>query len=122
MANDSRPGLTPVETPCGQAMARNAGDMALSIICIMYVLNMYTETRQANWKFNPALQETTSNAWDLPGRVTPDMGQITQVSIMAAWHNLGHCFGHAWFLLDLKLSSFLLGLFIFSHSHMNHGV
>ena len=89
----------------------------------MYVLNMYTETRQAR-KFNPAyaLQETTSNAWDLPGRVTPDMGQITQVSIMAAWHNLGHCFGHAWFLLDLKLSSFLLGLFIFSHSHMNHGV
>ena len=58
MANDPRPGLTPVETPCGQAMARNAGDMALSIICIMYVLNMYTVTRQAR-KFNPVytLQE-----------------------------------------------------------------
>ena len=47
----------------------------------MYVLNMYTATRQAR-KFNPALQET-SNAWDLPGRVTPDMGQITQGSSMA---------------------------------------
>ena len=50
----------------------------------MYVLNMYTVTRQAR-KFNPALQET-SNAWDLPGRVMPDMGQITQVSSMTAWH------------------------------------
>ena len=50
----------------------------------MYVLDMYKVTRQAR-KFNPALQET-SNAWDLPGRVTPDMGQITQVSSMAEWH------------------------------------
>ena len=84
---------------------------------------MYTETRQAR-KFIPAyaLQETTSNAWNLPGRAMPDMGQITQVSSMAAWHNLGHCFGHVWSLLDLKLSSFLLGLFIWSHSQMIHGV
>ena len=120
MANDPRPSLTPVETPCGQAMARNAGGMALSMICIQ----VYTVTRQAR-KFNPALQETTSNAWDLPGRVTPDMGQITQVSSMAqvlATFDLGHCFGHDWSLLDLKLSSFLLGLFILSHSQMTHGV
>ena len=89
----------------------------------MYVLDMYKVTRQAR-KFNPALQET-SNAWDLPGRVTPDMGQITQVSSMAqvlATFDLGHCFGHAWSLLDLKLSSFLVGLFILSHSQMTHGV
>ena len=31
-------------------------------------------------------QKNTLNAWDLPGRVMPDMGQITQVSSMAAWH------------------------------------
>jgi len=89
----------------------------------MYVLNMYTVTRHAR-KFNPALPET-SNAWDLPGRVTPDMGQITQVSSMAqvlATFDLGHCFGHDWSLLDLKLSSFLVGLFILSHSQMTHGV
>ena len=82
MANDPRPGLTPVEIPCGQAMARNAGDMALYMICIHVCIEyMYTVTRQAR-KFNPALQET-SNTWDLPGRVTPDMGQITQGSSMA---------------------------------------
>ena len=83
MANDPRPGLTPVETPCGQAMARNAGDMPLYIYILMYVLNMYAETRQAR-KFNPAyaLQETTSNAWDLPGRVTPDIGSLK----FQAWH------------------------------------
>ena len=49
MANDSRPGLTPVETPCGQAMARNAGDMALSIICI-HVCTEYVYS-------NPSSQE-----------------------------------------------------------------
>ena len=59
MANDPRPGLTPVETPCGQAMARNAGDMALYHVFMYYVLNMYTVNCQANWKFDPVytLQE-----------------------------------------------------------------
>ena len=31
-------------------------------------------------------QKKPSNAWDLPGRVMPNMGQIAQVSSMAAWH------------------------------------
>ena len=106
--------------------------------CIMYWICMYTVTRQANWKFNPVytIQE---NWWCMVCKKplwmlgiyqvelrSPDMGQITQVSSMAhmvlATFDLGHCFGHDWSLLDLKLSSFLLGLFILSHSQMTHGV
>ena len=108
-----------------------------------YVLNMYvysTVPRQANWKFNPVytIQEnlwcmaySTKKTLRMPGIYqvelrSPDMGQITQVSSMAhmvlATFDFGHCFGHDWSLLDLKLFSFLVGLFILSHSQMTHGV
>ena len=103
MANDPRPGLTPVETPCGQAMARNAGDMALSIICIHDYSCMYWICIQQPVK--PGNLTQLYKKLRTPGiyqvELRPTWGRSPKVQ---AWHG----FGDLWFeaLFWTRLVSF----------------
>ena len=96
MANDPRPGLTPVESTMWSSHGSKCWGHGFIYYIFMYVLNMYTVTRQAR-KFNPvyALQEkiwcmADKKTLRMPGIyqvvLCPTWGQITQVSSMAAWH------------------------------------
>ena len=83
MANDPRPGLTPVETPCGQAMARNAGGMALSMICIQVCIEyVYSNPVKPTGNLTQLYKKLR-----MPGiyqvELRPTWGRSPQVSSMA---------------------------------------